>query len=115
MTYPLWKERWACPTWISGRTSTEAVMRIIKLLPVTCAILAIWAAAPALAGDREFHEIVNRLAATYHKKPLPFMGFVSFVSRFAQPQGVSAMKLAVFDDIDPSLSPDENEFDALMQ
>ena len=90
-------------------------MRITKLVPVTCTIVAILTAGPVRAADREFHEIVNRLAATYHKKPMPFMGFVSFVARFAQPQGVSAMKLAVFDDIDPSLSPDENEFDALMQ
>jgi hypothetical protein len=90
-------------------------MRITKLVPATCAIVAILAAVPVRAADREFHEIVNRLAATYHKKPMPFVGFVSFVARFAQPQGVSGMKFAIFDDIDPSLSPDENEFDAFMQ
>ena len=90
-------------------------MRIIKLVPAACAILAIVTAAPARASDREFHEIVNRLAMTYHKKPMPFMGFVSFVARFAQPQGVSGMKFAIFDEIDPSLSPDENEFDAFLQ
>src|SRR5215472_8559988 len=90
-------------------------MRITKLVPVTCTIVAILTAGPVRAADREFHEIVNRLAATYHKKPMPFMGFVSFVARFAQPQGVSGIKFAIFDDIDPSLSPDEDEFDSFMQ
>lgn len=90
-------------------------MRITKLIPATCAILAILIAAPVRAADREFHEIVERLAATYHQKPMPFMGFVSFVARFAQPQGVSGIKFAIFDDIDPSLSPNESEFDSFMQ
>ena len=89
-------------------------MRITRLL-LPMALIAALAVTPARAGDREFHEIVNRLAATYHKKPTPFMGLVSFVARFAQPQGVSGMKLAIFDDIDPSLSPDESEFTAFMQ
>ena len=90
-------------------------MRITKLVPATCAMLAILTAVPARAGDREFHEIVNRLAAAYHQKPMPFMGFVSFVARFAQPQGVSGIKFAIFDDIDPSLSPNESELDSFMQ
>ncbi len=89
-------------------------MRITKPF-LTIAVIAIFAAAPARAGDREFHEIVNRLAVTYHKKPMPFMGFISFVARFAQPQGVSGIKFAIFDDIDPSLGPDEDEFDGFMQ
>lgn len=89
-------------------------MRTTKLL-LPVAMMVTLAAAPARASDREFHEIVSRLAATYHKKPMPFMGFISFVARFEQPQGVSGIKFAIFDDIDPSLSPDENEFDRFMQ
>ena len=89
-------------------------MRITKLLlPFT--MVVILASAPARASDREFHEVVERLAVVYHKKPMPFMGFVSLVARFAQPQGVSRIKFAIFEDIDPSLSPDENAFDAFMQ
>lgn len=90
-------------------------MRLTKLVVVAFGMTAILAAAPAQAGDREFHEIVNRLSMAYHKKPMPFMGFVSFVARFAQPQGVSGMKFAIFDDIDPSLSPDPREFDSFMR
>ena len=90
-------------------------MRLIKPLLLALGMTAILAATPAQAGDREFHEIVNRLATAYHKKPMPFMGFVSFIARFAQPQGVSGIKFAIFDDIDPSLSPDEREFDGFMQ
>ena len=90
-------------------------MRITKLAPAACAIMAIVTAAPVRAADREFHEIVNRLATAYHKKPMPFMGLVSLVARFAQPQGVSGIKLAIFDDIDPSLSPNESEVDRFMQ
>jgi hypothetical protein len=90
-------------------------MRITKLVPATCAIAAILTAAPVRAADRDFHEIVNRLATAYHKKPMPFMGFVSLVARFEQPQGVSGIKFAIFDDIDPSLSPNESEVDNFMQ
>jgi hypothetical protein len=89
-------------------------MRITKLL-LSFAMIATFVAVPARAADREFHEIVNRLAAAYHKKPMPFMGFVSIGARFAQPQGVSGIKLAIFDDIDPSLSPNESEVDSFMQ
>jgi len=74
------------------------------------------AAAPAQAGDQEFHEIVARLAAAYHKRPLRFLGLVSFVARpFAWPYGGSSLKLAVFDEIDPSFSPDPAELDAFLQ
>jgi hypothetical protein len=90
-------------------------MRRIRLLVLAFGMTAMLTATPAQAGDREFHEIVNRLATVYHKKPMPFMGFVSLVARFAQPQGVSGLKFAIFDDIDPALSPDEREFDGFMQ
>jgi len=90
-------------------------MKLIRLLLLTFGMTALLAAPPALAGDREFHEIVNRLATAYHKKPMPFMGFVSFVARFAQPEGVSGIKFAIFDDIDSSLTPDQGEFDRFMQ
>ena len=72
-------------------------------------------AAPATAGDREFHEIVQRLAAAYQKKPLPFMGFASFVGRFAQPEGVSGLTMAIFDDVNPSRGLDPAGFDEFVQ
>jgi hypothetical protein len=79
------------------------------------AFMATVSAAPATAGDREFNQIVQRLSATYQKKPMPFMGLVSFAARFAQPEGVSGLKMAIFDDVDPSLAPDATGFDAFVQ
>ena len=82
-------------------------------------LAAILTTLPARAGDREFHEIVNRLATAYQKKPMPCMGFVSFIARvgvrFSGAHGVSDFKMAVFDNIGPSRGPDEREFDAFMQ
>lgn len=72
-------------------------------------------AVPAAAGDREFQEIVQRLSAAYQKKPMPFMGLVSFAAHFAQPEGVSGLKMAIFDDVDPALNPDPADFDAFVQ
>ncbi len=72
-------------------------------------------AAPATAGDREFNQIVERLSTAYGKKPMPFMGLISFAARFAQPEGVTGMKLAIFDGVDPSLSPDPADFDAFVE
>ena len=77
-------------------------------------LIVLAAAAPARSGDREFHEIVSRLAEAYHKKPMPLMGFLSFAARFDEPKGVSGLKMAIFDDIDPALAPDEGELDSLL-
>ena len=73
------------------------------------------AAAPAAARDREFHEIVNRVADAYHKRPMRMMGLVSFVARPFMPAGVSGFKLAVFDGVDPALQPNGGDFDGFMQ
>ncbi|HUI42374.1 MAG TPA: hypothetical protein VL523_10435 [Terriglobia bacterium] len=72
-------------------------------------------AAPARAGDRDFQEIVDRFGAVYHQKPMRFMGLISFAARFAHPEGVSGLKLAIFDEIDPSLTPKAAGFDRFMQ
>lgn len=79
------------------------------------AFIATVSAVPATASDREFNQIVERLSAAYQKKPMPFMGLVSFAARFAQPEGVSGLKMAIFDDVDPALRPDPAHFDAFMQ
>ena len=75
----------------------------------------ILSAAPAHAGDREFQEIVGRLSDAYHKRPMRFMGLVSFAARVAHPEGTSGLRLAIFDDIDPAVRPDSSEFDGFMQ
>lgn len=86
-----------------------------KACLLTFALAATLGASAARAGDREFHEIVNRMAQTYGKKPMPFMGFVSFAARFAQPEGVSDFKMAIFDGVNTGLSPDAARFDAFVQ
>jgi hypothetical protein len=78
-------------------------------------LMATLGASPAIAGDREFHQIVQRLSVAYQKQPMPFMGFVSFVARFAQPEGVSGLRLAIFEDVDPSRTPGAAAFDAFVQ
>jgi len=87
----------------------------IKSCLLAVAFMATISAAPAVAGDREFHEIVQRLSAAYQKKPMPFMGLISFAARFEQPEGVSGLKMAIFDDVDPSRAPDPADFDAFVQ
>jgi len=86
-----------------------------KCCLLALAFMAAMSATPAAAGDREFHEIVERLSSAYQKKPMPFMGLVSFAAHFAQPEGVSGIKMAIFDDVDPALVPDPADFDAFMQ
>ena len=87
----------------------------IKTCLVAASLMTAISTAPALAGDREFHEIVQRLSAAYQKKPMPFMGLISFAARFKQPEGVSGLKMAIFDDVDPSRAPDPADFDAFVQ
>jgi hypothetical protein len=87
----------------------------IKSFLLGLGLMATFGATPAPAGDRAFHEIVRRLSVAYQKKPMPFMGFVSFVARFAQPQGVSGLKIALFEGVDPSHNPDAARFDALVE
>jgi hypothetical protein len=86
-----------------------------KCCLLALAFIATINAVPATASDREFHEIVERLSAAYQKKPMPFMGLASFAARFAQPDGVSGVKIAMFAGFDPSLGPDPADFDAFVQ
>ncbi|MBZ5542089.1 MAG: hypothetical protein LAO07_00230 [Acidobacteriia bacterium] len=67
------------------------------------------------AGDREFAAIVQRIQAHYHQRPLRFMGLAGFFANRAHPQGVKSIKLAVFEDLDPSLHPPDADFDAFLQ
>jgi len=67
------------------------------------------------AGDREFHAIVERIQAHYQKRPMRFMGLVSFVANRARPEGVRGIKLAVFEDLDSSRHPADPDFEAFMQ
>lgn len=73
----------------------------MKIFPRTClfAILAstVAASTTALAADSEFHAVVNAIESEYGVRHthIPMLGFALF---FVRPEGVSGMKLAVFED-----------------
>jgi hypothetical protein len=69
----------------------------------------------AAAADREFQEIVSRLSAQYQKRPMRFMGLLSFIANRFTPSGVSGMKMAIFEDLDPSRHPAGAGLDSFMQ
>lgn len=56
----------------------------------------------AYATDREFHDIVSEISATFHTQPMhiPFMSMVSFFVGVARPAGVKNLDLAVFENLD---------------
>jgi len=64
---------------------------LLELLPAT-----------ALAGDQEFHLLVDRISAYYQKRPMPFMGLLSFIGNRFTPHGVGHLQMAIFEDV-PSL------------
>ena len=88
-------------------------MTRLRYLPLCFALIL--GSMPARAGDREFQQIVGRLSDAYHKKPMRFMGLVSFAARVAHPEGTSGLRLAIFEDIDPNVGPDPGQFDRFMQ
>ena len=69
----------------------------------------------AAAGDQEFHLLVDRVSSYYQKRPMPFMGLLSFISNRFTPHGISHLQMAVFEDVDSSQMPAGNEFESFMQ
>jgi hypothetical protein len=69
----------------------------------------------ASAKDREFDAIVHRVSAQYHKRPMRFMGLLSFIANRFTPHGVSHLKMAIFEDLDLSRPPADPQFDPFMQ
>lgn len=55
--------------------------------------------APAVAGDQEFHLLVDRMSAYYQKRPMPFMGLLSFIGNCFTPPGVGHLQMAIFEDV----------------
>jgi len=77
--------------------------------------LVLLCAAAASGRDKAFDDIVHRLEAHYQARPVRFMGLASFLSNRARPEGVRKMRLAVFEDLDPSQSPPGSDFDSFLQ
>jgi hypothetical protein len=59
-------------------------------------VLVLCASALAFGGDHEFRGVVNAIEHNYgvHHMHIPLLGFALF---FARPEGVSGLKLAVFE------------------
>jgi len=81
-----------------------ALAGLLFMIPVT-----------SRAGDRQFRAIVQRIQTHYQKRPMRFMGLLSFVANRARPEGIRNIKLAVFEDLDSSRHPADSDLDALMQ
>ena len=77
---------------------------LLQLLPATAA-----------AGDQEFHLLVDRVSSYYQKRPMPFMGLLSFIGNRFTPHGVSHLQMAVFEDVDSSRMPTGNELESFLQ
>jgi hypothetical protein len=69
--------------------------------------------AGAHAADRDFEAIVRRLEQQVGAKRthIPMMGMANFFVKMSRPEGVSDMKLAVFEDIDTSRLVDDESID----
>jgi hypothetical protein len=61
----------------------------------------------AQGADKDFEAIVHRLEAHYGTKRLhiPMMGVANFFVKVSRPEGVSDLKMAVFEDLDESRHP----------
>ncbi|MGO8787408.1 MAG: hypothetical protein ACLQVL_08500 [Terriglobia bacterium] len=80
------------------------IVVLLQLLPATAA-----------AGDQEFHLLVDRVSSYYQKRPMPFMGLLSFIGNRFTPHGVSHLQMAVFEDVDSSRMPTGNELESFLQ
>jgi hypothetical protein len=78
-------------------------------------LAALLVSAPVIAGDREFHEIVQRIGATCHERPMRGMGLVSFIARPFMPSGVGGLKLAIFEGVNLTEQSCAQDLDSLMQ
>ncbi len=75
-------------------------------------LLALAFVAPATAGakDRQFNAIVREIEARYHRKPMRFMGLVSFIANRSRPEGVKNLRFAIFEGLDASAEPLGGDF-----
>jgi hypothetical protein len=71
--------------------------------------------APARAGDRDFHLLVERMSEYYQKRPMRFLGFLNFFANRFTPSGVSHFQMVIFDDIDNSRTPPGEELGASLE
>ena len=79
------------------KKGTELLSRALLLFT----ILQMFPAAAA-AGDPEFHLLVDRMSSYYQKRPMPFMGLLSFIGNRFTPHGVGHLQMAIFENVTQS-------------
>ncbi|HEY4767117.1 MAG TPA: hypothetical protein VIH75_25835 [Candidatus Sulfotelmatobacter sp.] len=82
-------------------------MKLFRPLLLLVSLASITAASTlAFAGEPEFRAVVNAIETQYgvRRTHIPMLGFALF---FVRPEGVSGMKLAVFEDFHPHTSADK--------
>lgn len=84
----------------------------LALAPVLAALLV--AGVPVQARDRAFSRLVDRLEAHYQKAPMG-TGFLGFLARCFSPEGVSGLRMAIFEEVDSRRAPLGADFDAFVQ
>lgn len=88
-----------------------------KLL--ACAILLFvllqFLPATAVAGDQEFHSLVDRVSAYYQKRPMRFMGLLGFVANRFTPPGVGHLQMAIFEGIPSFRTPPGEELESSLE
>ncbi|MFB3923412.1 MAG: hypothetical protein ACE145_16955 [Terriglobia bacterium] len=84
---------------------------------ISILVLAGLLAVPTTArgDDPQFKAIVHRIQSHYHKRPMRFMGLVSFIANRARPEGIRNIKLAIFEGLESSRHPTAPDLDAFMQ
>ncbi len=93
------------------RTSRFHGARLFALLALTCMLFP----AAGRTADKDFQAIVNRFSAQYQKKPMRFMGLLSFIANRFTPSDMSITKMAIFEDFDPARQPSGCALESFME
>ena len=82
---------------------------------VSLAVLMQLLPAAAVAGDPEFHLLVGRMSAYCQKRPMPFMGLLSFIGNRFTPPGVGHLQMAIFENVPSLRRPPGEGLDSTLQ
>jgi hypothetical protein len=92
------------------RDRSKLLARAVLLL-----VLLQFLPATAIAGDPEFHSLVDRVSAYYQKRPMRFMGLLSFIANRFTPPGVSHFQMAIFEDVTSPGTPPGEELESSLE
>ena len=88
-----------------------------SLLTLPATVLALIAVSPASARDRGFDSVVQAVSTTYHaRQSLRLVTwFAGMASKFARPEGVKSLRMAIFEDQDFTPRDGEAQFEQAVQ